>query len=131
MIEVNKEISDFIIKFKKQVGIKNISEKELLKIMKSFNIIKNDENINIDKISSISKLNIVNHKVFMNNKADFHIGADMFLCKRKSNSSILYEKTKKGQVIGVYNDYVVIKLHNYNESILYRCMDIGEYLIFN
>lgn len=131
MISISQKINDFIKKFSQQVGIKNISEKELLKIMKYFDIIKNDENINVQEIGQVSKLGIVDHRIFMNNKSDFSMGADMFLCKKKPNSSMLYEKRKKGQVIGIYDDYVVIKLNNYNESILYKCMDIGEYLIFS
>lgn len=130
-MEVNKKINSFIGKLKQQVQIKNISEKELLKIMKYFDIIKHNDNIDIKKISQISKLDLVNDKVFMNNKSDFSIGADMFLCRKKPKSPMLYEKRKKGQVVGVYDDYVVIKLQNYNESILYKCMDIGEYLVFS
>lgn len=97
--------------------------------MQYFDIIKHTDNIDIKKISQISKLDIVNDKVFMNNKSDFSIGADIFLCRKKRKSPMLYEKRKKGQVVGVYEDYVVIKLQNYNESILYKCMAVWEYLV--
>lgn len=132
MVEINTVVDKFIRDFNIQVGVKGVSEKELLKIMKYFDVIKNDETeINTKEISSKYKIDIVQDNVFMTDEKQFENGQTVYVCKKKAKSSALYAKRKRGHVVGIYDAYVIIKFDNYNESILYNCMDIGEYLIFN
>lgn len=130
MVDINDNTKKFIKKLKERVGIRKISKKELLKLLRYFDVIgENSQNINMKEINSICKLDIVENDVFMIKKSQFKLNDIVSVCKRGRGQN-LYETKLLGQVIGIYNTYIIVKFDNYNETILYNCMYIGEYLVF-
>lgn len=130
MVDINDNTKKFIKKLKERVGIRKISKKELLKLMRYFDVIgETPTDINIKEINYMCKLEIVENDVFMIKKSQFELNDIVSVCKKDNNTS-LYKSKLVGQVIGIYNRYIIVKFDNYNESILYNCMYTGEYLVF-
>lgn len=130
IVDIDDNTKKFIKKLKDRVGIRKISKKELLKLMKYFDIIGEDyKDIDIIELNSKCRLDIVENDVFMIKKSQFELNDIVSVCKKERGGN-LYKIKSVGQVIGIYDKYIIVKFDNYNESILYNCMYIGEYLVF-
>lgn len=122
----------FINSYIENVGIRTISENELLKLATRNKAISLSK-INIDAKVMYKKYRILltTKDVFLTKPAQFEVGDYIYIYSQSNKRDNFYSLKKKGVIIFVSEKFVTIKCSNYTESILFTALQEGEYLIYS